>query len=123
MSSTAEFLFSIIKVKYYTLILNSINIFLTLRIMSFYLLEIVTACGQSFVFGNYGPYIYDNLFEAEDDLLDSDEEAVVEVSLQLNGEITTAWHDWNFFQSILVANGFSEVGYKNYVKSFLDQWH
>lgn len=105
---------------HYTLTLVAKNIFVPLRVMSFFLLEIVSACGPSFVFSDHGPYIYDDFLEAEADLIDSSEEAIIEVFLKLTGEIMTAYHDWSFFQRILAENGFSEVDYKNYVKSFLN---
>ena len=45
--------------------------------MRYFFLEIATACGLAFVYGDHGPYIYDNHIEAQNDVVDNDEEGVV----------------------------------------------
>ena len=87
--------------------------------MRYFFLEIATACGLAFVYGDHGPYIYDNHIEAQNDVVDNGEEGIVEVYLQPNGEIKTDFYDWSFIKEILALNGFSEDKYKNYVKSLL----
>lgn len=87
--------------------------------MRYFLLEIATVCGLAFVYGNHGPYIYDNQIEAQNDVVDDTEEGIVEVYLEPNGEINTDFYDWSFIREVLALNGFSEDKYKKHVKLLL----
>ena len=91
--------------------------------MKYYLLEIVTVSGLAFIYGENGPFIYNDPIEAQQDAHDNGEEGIVEVFLQPNGEIKTDFYDWKFIQKILALNGFCEEKYKEYVKSFLRSAH
>lgn len=47
--------------------------------MKYYLLEIVTASGLAFIYGENGSFIYNDPIEAQQDARDNGEEGIVEV--------------------------------------------
>lgn len=79
--------------------------------------EIATLCGPAFLYSDKEPYIYTDLEEVKEDILDEHKGFIVEVYLQPDGSLYTEGLSWEEILHILELNGYLERDVRELVQS------